>query len=268
MAEISNLAVVHPHAKIGQGTVIAPFCVIEADVEIGAHCQIGPHVTVMNGARIGSHVRIFPGAVISAEPQDMKYKGEYTTTHIGDYTTIRECVTVNKGTAALGRTEVGSHTLLMAYVHIAHDCIVGNHCILANNATLAGHITIQDYATIGGLVAIHQFVRVGRYAMVGGGSLVRKDVPPFVIVSREPLQYEGVNKIGLSRRGFESAEIDHISDLYRVLYVRGLSVSSALKEIADTWPESAYAKELIGFVQESSRGLTKGITNSRHQSVD
>jgi UDP-N-acetylglucosamine acyltransferase len=265
MSEISSLAEIHPDARIGQNTRIAPFCVIEQDVEIGEGCQIGPHVTIMNGARIGNYVRIFPGAVISAEPQDLKYQGEYTLTYIGDYTTIRECCTINKGTAASGKTIVGSHCLLMAYVHVAHDCVLGNHCILANNATLAGHIIIDDFATIGGLVAIHQFVRIGRHAMVGGGSLVRKDVPPYVIVSREPLQYEGVNKIGLSRRGFTPDQIAHITEIYWVLYVKGLTISTALDEIHATWPESEVAAEVTTFVHSSSRGLTKGMQKGRNQ---
>jgi UDP-N-acetylglucosamine acyltransferase len=259
MSGSNNLSSIHPEAQIGVGTEVGPFCVIEADVQIGAGCKIGPHVTIMNGARIGSNVQIFPGAVISAVPQDLKYKGEYTLTHIGDNSIIREYCTINRGTQALGYTVVGKNCLLMAYVHVAHDCVIGNNCVLANNVTLAGHINIDDYATVGGLVAVHQFVRIGRHTMVGGGSLVRKDIPPFVIASREPLSYAGVNRVGLTRRGWDREEVHAIEDIYRLLFVQGHSVPKALQLIENEIPESSTKQEITTFVKSATRGILKGF---------
>ena len=206
------LSYVHPQAKIADNVVIEPFVTIHKNVEIGEGTWIGSSVTIMEGARIGKNCKIFPGAVISAIPQDMKFDGEETTAVIGDNVTIRECVTVNRGTKASYTTKIGNNTLLMAYVHIAHDSFVGNNCILANGVTLAGHIIIGDYAVIGGLSAIHQFVNVGAHSMISGGSLARKDVPPYTKAAREPLSYVGINSVGLRRRGFDSAKINEIQD--------------------------------------------------------
>jgi UDP-N-acetylglucosamine acyltransferase len=255
----NHLSVIDANAQIGKGTDIGPFCVIEADVQIGEGCKIGPHVTICNGARLGNGVQVFPGAVISAIPQDLKYKGEITTTHIGDGTIVREYCTINRGTAALGHTVIGKNCLLMAYVHIAHDCVVGNNCVLANNVTLAGHISIDDFATVGGLVAVHQFVRIGRHTMVGGGSLVRKDIPPFVIASREPLSYAGVNKIGLARRGWERDDVHAIESIYRVLFVQGHSIPKALELIELELPDSNTKHEITSFVKTATRGILKGF---------
>jgi UDP-N-acetylglucosamine acyltransferase len=255
---ISPLCVIEPQAKLGNNVTVEPFTKIYGDVEIGDDCWIGPNVTIFDGARIGKGVKIFPGAVISGIPQDLKYKGEKTTTIIGDYTTIRECVTINKGTAANWETKVGSHTLLMAYSHVAHDCIVGNHCILANSATLAGHITVHDYAIIGGLCAIHQFVTIGAHTLISGGSLVRKDVPPYTRAAREPLAYVGINSIGLRRRSFPVDAIKIIQDSYRILFASGLSVSDAIQEIESEIPGSEYKDQILIFIKTSKRGLMKG----------
>ena len=255
---ISSLVSVHPEARIGKDVQIDPFTTIHKNVEIGDRTWIGSNVTIMEGARIGSDCRIFPGAVISAIPQDLKFAGEDTTAEIGDHTTIREFVTINRGTSALGKTVVGSHNLLMAYVHVAHDCIVGNHCILANGVTLAGHIVIDDYAIIGGLSAVHQFVRVGSHVMVSGGSLIRKDVPPYTKAAREPLSYIGINAVGLRRRGFSPEKINEIQDIYRIIYLKGLNHTKALevldKEVAAS-PEKAY---ITSFIRGSQRGIMKG----------
>ncbi|MCL4170044.1 UNVERIFIED_CONTAM: hypothetical protein GTU68_066270, partial [Idotea baltica] len=196
------LAYVHPEAKIAQNVVIEPFTSISKDVTVGEGTWIGPNVTIMEGARIGKNCKIFPGAVIAAEPQDLKFDGEYTTVEIGDNSTIRECVTINRGTTDKYKTVVGKNCLVMAYVHIAHDCILGNNVILANGVQLAGHILIDDFVFIGGTTAVHQFVKIGAHAMIAGGSLVRKDVPPFIKAAREPLSFAGVNSIGLRRREF------------------------------------------------------------------
>lgn len=258
------LAHIHPDARIGANVTIEPFVSISADVVIGEGTWIGPNVTIMDGARIGAHCRIFPGSVISAIPQDLKYAGEQTEVVIGNHTTIRECVTINKGTKAANRTVVGDHCLIMAYVHVAHDCLIGNHCILANATTLAGHIEIDDYAIVGGMSAIHQFVKIGPYAFISGGSLVGKDVPPFTKAARYPLSYVGVNSVGLRRKGFNSETINHILDIYRILYVRGHNISRAL-DIIDTEISSSPEKDLIlDFVRRSVRGVMKGFMH-RHE---
>lgn len=189
-------------AKIGKNVQIEPFAVIYDDVVIGDNCYIGANVVIFPGARIGNNCRIFPGASIAAIPQDLKFDNEYTTVEIGDNNTIREFVTINRGTAASGKTVVGNNNLIMAYVHIAHDCVVGNNCVLANNTTLAGHITIEDYVITGGMSAIHQFVHVGQHSILAGGSLVDKDIPPFIKVGKFPASYCGINSVGLHRRGF------------------------------------------------------------------
>lgn len=249
---------IHPEAKIGKDVKIDPFTVIHEDVEIGEGTWIGSNVTIFPGARIGKHVRIFPGAVISAVPQDLKFAGEKTTAEIGDHTTIREYVTINRGTTAAGKTVIDTHNLLMAYVHIAHDCFVGDHCILANGVTLAGHIEIHDYAIIGGLSAIHQFVQIGSHVMISGGSLVRKDVPPFVKAAHEPLAYVGVNALGLRRRGFSNDQIAQIQEIYRKVFVSGLNITHAIEAVEQDIPASAERKLILDFIRKSSRGLMKG----------
>ena len=254
----SNLVSIHPRAQIGKEVSIDPFTMIHDDVEIGDGTWIGSNVTIFPGARIGKNCKIFPGAVISAVPQDLKFSGESTTAEIGDDTIIREFVTINRGTKALGKTVVGKGNLLMAYVHIAHDCVVGNHCILANGATLAGHIIIDDFAIIGGLSAIHQFVQIGSHVMISGGSLVRKDVPPFVKAAHEPLSYVGVNSVGLRRRGFSNEKISEIQEIYRNLFVRGNSNSQAMEIISNEMAQSPERDVILAFIKNSARGIMKG----------
>ncbi|MGI8892344.1 MAG: acyl-ACP--UDP-N-acetylglucosamine O-acyltransferase [Bacteroidia bacterium] len=251
---------IHPEAKIGENVSISPFVSIYEDVVIGDGTWIAPNVVIMNGARIGKNCKIFPGAVISAEPQDLKYEGELTTAEIGDNSVIREFVTINKGTKALGKTVVGAGCLLMAYVHIAHDCMVGNHCILANGVTLAGHITIDDYAIIGGLSAIHQFVHIGGHVMISGGSLIRKDVPPFVKAAREPLSYAGINSVGLKRRGYDNEKINQIQEIYRIVFQKGYKSSKAVEILETEMEASKERDDIISFIRTSSRGLMKGAT--------
>jgi len=219
-----TLAYVHPGAKIADQVTIEPFVTIYGDVEIGEGTWIGSNVTIMDGARIGKNCRIFPGAVISAIPQDLKFAGEKTTVEIGDNTTIRECVTINRGTKDRWKTSVGNNCLIMAYCHVGHDCQIGNNCIFSNNTTLAGHVSIDDYVVLAGMVAVHQFCHIGAHAFVTGGSLVRKDVPPYVKAAREPLSYVGINSVGLRRRGYSSDQINEIQDIYRTIctiYDRG-----------------------------------------------
>jgi UDP-N-acetylglucosamine acyltransferase len=255
---MSALNQVHPDAKIGQNVEIGPFTTIYADVEIGDDTWIGPNVTIMDGARIGKNCRIFPGAVISAIPQDLKFEGERTTAEIGDHTTIRECVTINRGTKDRFTTKVGSHCLLMAYVHLAHDAFVGNHCIIANSANIAGHVNIEDWVVIEGVVAVQQFIRIGQHSFIAGGSLVRKNVPPYVKAAREPLSFAGVNTVGLRRRGFSNESIAHIEDVYRAIYVHNSNMSRALTAAEIELPQSPEKQAILDFIRESENGIMRG----------
>lgn len=252
------LAYIHPDAKIGKNVKIEPFAVIYEDVEIGDDCWIGPHVTIFPGARIGKNNKIFPYASISAVPQDLKFAGEKTTVIIGDNNTIRESVTINRGTVALGHTKIGSNNLIMAYAHIAHDCVIGDSCVLANGATLGGHIEIGDYAIIGGLSAIHQFTRIGSHVILMGGSLVDKDVPPYIKGGKFPLSYCGINSVGLSRRGFDQDTINKIKEYYTVVFQSGLNYTKAFEELKKL-PETPALKEIIDFISKAERGLIKGF---------
>ncbi|MBA7540796.1 Acyl-[acyl-carrier-protein]--UDP-N-acetylglucosamine O-acyltransferase [subsurface metagenome] len=227
-------------------------------MEIGDGTWIGPNVTIMGGARIGRKCRIFPGAVISAIPQDLKYAGEESTAEIGDNTTIRECVTVNRGTKATHKTVVGNNTLLMAYVHIAHDCVVGNNCILVNSVGLAGEVIIDDWAILGGATAVHQFVNIGGHVMIGGGSKVRKDVPPYVRVDRDPLTYLGINSIGLTRRNFSKEKIEEIHEIYRLIYQKGLNYTQAIEKIENEMTATSERDYILFFIKKSKRGIIRG----------
>jgi UDP-N-acetylglucosamine acyltransferase len=252
------LANVHPDAKIGNNVIIEPFATIQRDVVIEDGTWIGPNAVVMDGARIGKDCKIFPGAVISGIPQDLKFKGEETTTIIGDRTTIRECVTINRGTVDKYRTEVGTDCLIMAYAHLGHDCIVGNFCILGNSVQLAGHVVIDDYAIFGGACAVQQFSKVGSYAYIGGGSLVRKDIPPYTKAAREPLSYAGINTVGLRRRGFTSEKIHEIQEIYRFIFLKGLNNSKALDLVEKEIPASEERDYIVNFIRSSERGIMKG----------
>jgi len=256
---IHPLANIHPDAKIGQNVKIDPFTNIYADVEIGDNTWIGSNVTIFDGARIGSNCQIYPGAVISAVPQDLKYKGERTFTEIGNNTSIRECVTINRGTTDRMTTKVGDNCLLMAYSHVAHDCFVGNNVIMANMATLAGHITVEDWAILEGLVVVQQFVTIGAHAFVTGTSKVRKDIPPFVKAAKDPLCYAGVNVVGLRRRGFSDERIKNIEDLYRIIYVRGYNMTRALEIVGAELPDSAEKSQIVDFIKSSQYGVIKGM---------
>ncbi len=254
-----GLRYIHPEAKIGENVIIEPFTTIAKDVVIGNGTWIGPNVSIMDGARIGSHCKIFPGAVIGAIPQDMKFNGEYSTVELGDFVTIREYCTLNRGTKASHRTIIGEHALLMAYVHIAHDCRIGRKCVLANGVTLAGHIEVGEYAILGGLVAVHQFVKIGDHAFVGGGSLVRKDIPPYVKAAREPLSYAGVNSVGMRRRGFTTERIHHVQDIYRILFVKGYNTTQAVQIIETTFHATTEREYILEFLRTADRGVMKGF---------
>ncbi len=255
---IQPLAYVHPSAKIADNVVIDPFVTIHKNVEIEDGTWIGSGVTIFEGARIGKNVRIFPGAVISAIPQDLKFEGEDSLTIIGDNTTIREGVTLNRGTKDRGKTEIGNNVLIMAYSHVAHDCSIGDNVILANATQVAGHVNVGEYAILGGATLVHQFVHIGRHAMISGGSLVRKDVPPYTKAAREPLSYEGVNSIGLRRRNFSSEKIAEIQEIYRTLFVRGMNNAKAISHIEANMPATPERDEILLFIKESDRGIMKG----------
>lgn len=254
-----ELSFIHPNARIGKNVTIEPFCYIAENVEIGDNCHIGPHATVFDYVKIGQGCRIFPGAVIGAVPQDLKFNGEVTYVEIGENTTIRECVTVNRGTGASGKflTKVGINCLLMSYVHIAHDCCIGNHCIFSSYAAVAGETDVDDWAILGGGALCHQFSRIGAHAMVGGASAVNKDVPPYVIAARNPFSYEGINIVGLRRRGFSTAVIEEIKEIYHVIYEEGENVSDACRRVAEAFPESDHKRTILNFIQASKRGIVK-----------
>ena len=256
------LAYVHPGAKIARNVVIEPFTTIHNNVVIGDGTWIGSNVTIMEGARIGKNCRIFPGAVISAVPQDLKYNDEDTTAEIGDNVTIRECVTINRGTTDKMKTVVGDNCLIMAYCHIAHDCIVGDNCIFSNNTTLAGHITVGDNVILAGMVAVHQFCSIGNHAFVSGGTWVRKDVPPFVKAAREPISYVGINSVGLRRRGYEIEKIREIQNIYRILYQGKFNNSQAAAVIEAEMEASKERDEILMFIKNSKRGIMKGYFKS------
>ena len=254
---ISPLAYIDPEAKIGQNVEIGPFCFIDKNVVIGDNNGIMPNVTILYCARIGNGNKIFPGAVISAIPQDLKFVGEETTAEIGDNNLIRENVTVNRGTAAKGKTVVGSNNLLMEGSHIAHDVIVGNNCIIGNSTKMGGEVEVDDFAIISANVLIHQFCRVGGFVMVQGGSRTSKDIPPFIIAGREPIEYSGINIIGLRRKGFSNELIENIHNTYRLIYQSGKNVSEALKQVKEEIPMSKEIEYIISFIESSKRGIIR-----------
>lgn len=254
---ISPLAYIHPEAVIGEGCEIGPFCYIDKNVVIGKNNHLMNSVTLLSGARIGDGNRIFPGAVIGAIPQDLKFKGEDTTAEVGDNNTIRENVTINRGTAAKGKTVVGSNNLLMEGMHVAHDAVVGNGCIIGNTTKIAGEVVIDDFAIISACVLIHQFCHVGSYVMVGGGTRTSQDIPPYCMAAREPVAYCGLNLVGLRRRGFSRELIENIHNTYRLLYQRGKLREECLQEIRETVPMSPEIEYILDFITSSKRGIIK-----------
>lgn len=255
------LAYIHPGAKIATNVVVEPFTTINNNVKIGSGTWIGSNVTIMEGARIGKNCRIFPGAVISAIPQDLKFEDEDSLVVIGDNTTIRECVTINRGTKAYGKTEIGKNCLIMATAHVAHDCIIKDHVIIVNGVTLAGHVEIGEYAIIGGLSGIHQFIHIGKHVMVSGGSLVRKDIPPYTKAAKEPLSYVGINSIGLRRRGFSSEKINEIQNIYRILFQKNNNTTQASRILEAELDATPERDEVLTFIKNSQRGIMKGYSS-------
>jgi len=254
----SPLAVIHPEAKIGNNVTIEPFAVIEKDVVIGDNCHIYTHAVILSGSSMGSGCRIFPGAVIGGVPQDLKFAGEKTTVEIGDNTTIRECATINRGTAAKSKTVVGSNCLIMAYSHIAHDCILHNNIIIGNACQIAGEVEIDDFAILSGNCLVHQFTQISKHVMVQGGSRIGKDIPPYTLIGREPIVYCGINIVGLRRRGFTNEQVYLIQDIYRTLYTRGLNNTEAIKCIETEYAPSDERELILNFIKNSSRGIVRG----------
>ncbi|MFV0469428.1 MAG: acyl-ACP--UDP-N-acetylglucosamine O-acyltransferase [Dysgonomonas sp.] len=258
MSNISNLAYVHPDAIIGENVTIEAFAYIDGNTVIGDDTLIMSNTNVRSGSRIGKNCRIFPGAVIGGIPQDLKFKGEDTLAIIGDNTTVRECCTVNRGTVAKGKTVVGNNCLLMAYAHIAHDCILKDHIIIGNSTQLAGEVEVYDYAILSGGTLVHQFTRIGEHVMIQGGTRLGKDIPPFIIAGREPVSYAGINSIGLRRSGFSNEQINQIQEVYRLIYQSGLNVGDAVKKIEDEFEENNNLKTIVEFIKSSPRGIVRG----------
>ena len=254
---ISEQAFVHPNAEIGKNVTIDAFAYIDENVIIGDGTHIYAHATILSGARIGKNCNIFPGAVISAVPQDLKFVGEETTAVIGDNTTIRECVTINRGTASKGTTIVGNHCLIMAYAHVAHDCKLGDRIILGNTTQLAGEVVVDDWAIVSGGTLVHQFCHLGAHIMVQGGSKITKDIPPYMMVGREPLGYMGLNIVGLRRRGFIAEQMNAIQESYRYVYLSGLNTTQALEAIEKNIPVSKEREDIVSFIKSSERGIIK-----------
>lgn len=258
MSKISPLAYVDPEAVIGENVEIGPFCFIDKNVVIGNDNVLMPHVNIMYGSRIGNGNQFFPGAVIGAIPQDLKFRGEETTAEIGDFNRIRENVTINRGTASKGKTIVGSHNLLMENMHIAHDCVIGNHCIIGNSTKIAGEVVIDDHATISACVLFHQFTHIGGYVMIQGGSGCSKDIPPYIVGGRNPLQYMGINLVRLRREGYPTETIEAIHDAYRIIYQSGKNVSQAIAALKEeSIAELPEVKYIIDFIEHSERGIIK-----------
>lgn len=255
---VHQLAAVDKRAKIKKNVIVEPFTTIAGDVEIGEGTWIGPNVTIMDGARIGKNCKIFPGTVISAIPQDLKFDGEDSQVIIGDNTTIRECVTVNRGTKALGYTKIGKNCLIMATSHIAHDCVIGDNVVIVNGCGIAGHVEIGDFTVMGGLSAVHQFGKIGKHVMISGGTLVRKDIPPYVKVAREPMSYAGINSVGLRRRGFTNDKIFEIQKIYRYLFQSKMNITQASALIEKEMLPTAERDEILEFIKNSPRGIVKG----------
>ena len=255
---ISPLAVVDPEAQLGENITIEPFAIVKKDVVIGDNCHIYPHAIILDGARIGNNCQIFPGAVVAGIPQDLKFKGEKTVVIIGDNTTLRECVTVNRGTASKGQTVIGRNCLIMAYSHIAHDCVLKDNVIIGNASQIAGEVEIDDFAIVSGGSLVHPFTRISKHVMVQGGSRIGKDIPPYTLIGRDPIVYCGINIVGLRRRGFTNQQVYLIQDIYRTLYTRGLNNSDALKAIETEYEPCEERDLILNFIKSSKRGIVRG----------
>ena len=254
--QIHPLAVIDPEAKLGDNNIIGPFCVIDKNVVIGDNNKLLNSVTLHFGTRLGNGNEIFPGASISTKPQDLKFQGEETTCEIGDNNSIRENVTISRGTASKGRTIVGNGNLLMENMHIGHDCVIGNGCIIGNSTKFAGEVVVDDFATISATCLFHQFTHVGSYMMMEGGTRTNKDIPPYIMAGKEPVRYCGVNLVGLRRRGFSNETIEAIHDAYRIIYGKGL-VKEGVAQAREKYPDSKEVDYICSFFENSQRGVIR-----------
>ena len=264
MAKIHPLATVHPDAVLADSVEVGPYAYIEEGVELGEGTKVLPHANIFKYVRMGRDCTVFPGAVIGAIPQDLKFEGEVSWVEIGDRVNIRECATINRGTSASGKgvTRIGSDSLIMSYVHVAHDCRVGNHCILVSYVGLAGETDVDDWAIIGGGTKVHQFSKIGAHAMVGGMTGVNKDIPPYAICGRVPICFAGVNLVGLRRRGFDSDTVRTIKDIYDVIYYQGYNISDALARVQEGFPQTPERDEILSFIRNSKRGIVRAGDSS------
>jgi UDP-N-acetylglucosamine acyltransferase len=258
MSNISPLASIHPEAKLGENVTIEPFAFIDKNVEIGDGTLIMSNANIRYGARIGKNCRIFPGAVVAAIPQDLKFQGEETLAIIGNNTTVRECATINRGTNAKKETRIGNNCLIMAYSHIAHDCILNDNIIIGNATQIAGEVEIDDFAILSGGCLVHQFTRIGRNVMIQGGTRFGKDIPPYTIAGREPVSYAGLNLVGLRRHGFSSDKINEIQEIYRYIYQSGFNNSDALTNIEKDFAQTPERDLIVNFIKNSARGIVRG----------
>ena len=258
MSNISNQAYVHPEAKLGENVTIEPFAFIDKNTEVGDGTIVMSGANVRNGARVGSNCRIFPGAVVGGIPQDLKFRGEESLAIVGNNTTIRECVTINRGTASKGYTKVGNSCLLMAYSHVAHDCVLNDNIILGNATQLAGEVEVEHHAILSGGTLVHQFTRIGAHAMIQGGTRLGKDIPPYIIAGREPVCFSGVNLVGLRRHAYSNEKINEIQEIYRVIYQSGFNFSDAINKIESEFEETPEMRLIVDFVNGSPRGIVRG----------
>jgi UDP-N-acetylglucosamine acyltransferase len=255
MNNIHSTAIVSKKAKLGKNITVLPYAIIEDNVEIGDDCLIGPHAVIYSGARIGNRVKIHQSASIAHSPQDLKFGGEETFFYVGDDTVVHEFVTLHRGTKDTGFSRIGNNCLVMAYAHVAHDCVVGNNCILANGVQVAGHVTLEDYVIIGGLTPVHQFCIIGQHSMIGGGFRAVQDVPPYILAASEPLKYSGLNVIGLRRRGFANEDIFTLKKVYSYIYGNSLNLTQAKDKIINEFGDHPLVKNVLAFLEKSKRGL-------------
>lgn len=261
MSTIHPTALIDPSAELAEDVTVGPYAVIGPDTQVGSGTTIGPHALIERWTAIGERCRIFAGAVLGTPSQDLKFKGQRSFLTIGDDTTIREYATLNRGTQEGSSTRVGNGTLLMAYAHVAHECVIGNRCVIANNGTLAGYVTVEDQAIIGGLAAVHQFVRIGRLSIVGGCSKVVQDVVPYALADGHPARISGINAVGLRRAGVPAATRAALQEAFRILFGRGRSVAHALEEL-ERRPISDEVRQVIAFIRASRRGICRGVRHA------
>lgn len=270
MNKIHPLASVSPQAELGDNIEIGPYAFVDANVKIGDGCKIYPHAVIFPYVTLGKNCSVFPSAVVGAVPQDLKFDGEVTYVEIGDNVTIRECVTINRGTKASGKcvTKVGSNTLVMSYAHVAHDCCIGEHCILVSYVGLAGETQVDDWAIVGGGAKAHQFTKIGCHAMVGGMSKINKDVPPYVLCGRDPISYAGVNIVGLRRRGFSSDVVRNIKDIYDTIYFQGYNITDGCAKVEAGFPDSVEKETILNFIRGSKRGIIRASNPGEKGEID